>query len=311
MPIRIPEALPARAVLEQENIFVMNEERAEHQDIRPLRIAILNLMPKKLETEAQLLRLLGNTSLQVDVELLQTATHTGTHVSREHLLKFYKTFGDVQEQRFDGLIITGAPIEHLAFEDVDYWEELCAIMEWSKTHVFSTLHICWGAQAGLYYHYGVRKEPLPEKLFGIFRHQVESPAHQLMRGFDEFYYAPHSRHTASIEQEILACGALRVLSRSPEAGANIIAAENGRQFFVTSHSEYDRGTLREEYLRDQSRGLPIAPPKNYFPGDDPTARPPFIWRGHAHLLFSNWLNYFVYQQTPYELNRPEPFSDLY
>lgn len=302
MPIRIPEELPARTVLERENIFVMTEERAEHQDIRPLRIAILNLMPKKLETEAQLLRLLGNTPLQVDVELLQTASHTAAHVSPEHLLKFYKTFPEIREQHFDGLIITGAPVEHLAFEEVDYWQELCAIMEWSKSHVYSTLHICWGAQAGLYYHYGIRKAPLPEKMFGIFRHTVISPSHRLMRGFDEEYVAPHSRHTASLESDLRACRVLEVLSRSEEAGANIIASKDGRQIFVTSHSEYDRETLREEYLRDREKGLPIALPQNYFPGNDPERKPPFLWRGHAHLLFSNWLNYFVYQQTPYDLS---------
>lgn len=302
MPIRIPEALPARTVLEGENIFVMSEDRAEHQDIRPLRIAILNLMPKKVETETQLLRLLGNTPLQVDIELLQTATHTGTHVSAEHLLKFYKTFDDVKSRRFDGLVITGAPIEHLAFEQVDYWDELCAVMEWSRTNVFSTLHICWGAQAGLYHHYGIGKAPLPAKMFGIFRHQVIRPSHMLMRGFDEIYYAPHSRHTASIDSEIRACGRVEVLSQSPEAGINIIASADGRQFFITSHSEYDRDTLKNEYLRDVDKGLSIAVPKHYFPGDDPAQTPPFIWRGHAHLLFSNWLNYFVYQQTPYELD---------
>ncbi len=302
MPIRIPEALPARAVLESENIFIMTEERAAHQDIRPLKIAILNLMPKKLETETQLLRLLGNTPLQVDIELLQTATHKGSHVSQEHLLKFYKTFDDIQNEKFDGLVITGAPVEHLAFEEVDYWEELCRIMEWSKKNVCSTLHICWGAQAGLYYHYGIGKTPLPEKMFGIFEHQVVRPNHKLMRGFDEIYYAPHSRHTRSVEADISACPDLEVLSQSPEAGFNIIASRNNRQFFITSHSEYDRDTLNSEYRRDVDKGLPISVPKHYFPDDDPSKTPPFIWRGHAHLLFNNWLNYFVYQQTPYELN---------
>lgn len=299
MPIRIPEELPARAVLEGENIFVMSEERAEHQDIRPLRIAILNLMPKKLETETQLLRLLGNTPLQVDIELLQTATHTGTHVNADHLLKFYKTFADIQDQTFDGLVITGAPIEHLAFEEVDYWDELCKIMEWSRTHVCSTMHICWGAQAGLYYHYGIGKAPLPQKMFGIFRHQVVAPNHKLMRGFDEIYYAPHSRHTASIDALCRSCPELHILSQSEEAGINIIASSDGRQFFITSHSEYDRDTLKTEYLRDVNKGLPITVPKHYFPEDCPENTPPFIWRGHAHLLFSNWLNYFVYQRTPY------------
>lgn len=301
MPINIPESLPARTVLENENIFVMTEERAAHQDIRPLRIAILNLMPKKLETEAQLLRLLGNTPLQVDIELLQTASHTSTHVSAEHLLKFYKTFDDVKHQKFDGLVITGAPVEQLAFEEVDYWEELCAIMEWSKTHVYSTLHICWGAQAGLYYHYGIGKSPLPEKMFGVFQHQVLLPSHKLMRGFDEVYYAPHSRHTRSDEDMIRACRDLYVLSESPEAGFNVIASRGGRQFFITSHSEYDRDTLKTEYLRDINKGLPIAVPQHYFPDDDPEQTPPFIWRGHAHLLFSNWLNYFVYQETYFDL----------
>ena len=301
MPINIPEDLPARAILEQENIFVMNEERAAHQDIRPLKIAILNLMPKKLETETQLLRLLSNTPIQVDIELLQTASHTSTHVSAEHLLKFYKTFSDVQDPKFDGLVITGAPVEQLAFEEVDYWPELCAIMEWSKTHVYSTMHICWGAQAGLYYHYGIGKIPLPEKTFGIFEHRVVEPNHKLMRGFDEIYYAPHSRHTRSDEDAIRSCGELSVLSESPEAGINIIASRGGRQFFITSHSEYDRDTLKAEYLRDAGKGLAIRMPRHYFPEDDPTQPPPFIWRGHAHLLFSNWLNYYVYQETYYDL----------
>ena len=301
MPIKIPQTLPAKAVLENENIFVMSEERASHQDIRPLRIAILNLMPKKIETETQLLRLLGNTPLQVDIELLQTATHTGKHVSAEHLLKFYKTFDDVKNEKFDGLVITGAPVEHLDFEAVDYWEELCRVMEWSRTNVFSTMHICWGAQAGLYYHYGIGKAPLPAKMFGIFEHRVIRPNHMLLRGFDELYQAPHSRHTMSDDAAIRACGALSVLSESDEAGANIIASQDGKQFFVTSHSEYDRDTLKAEYLRDVDKGLPIAPPRHYFPGDDPRREPAFLWRGHAHLLFANWLNYFVYQQTPYDL----------
>lgn len=301
MPIKISSTLPARAVLERENIFVMTEDRAVHQDIRPLRIAILNLMPKKIETETQLLRLLGNTPLQVDVELLQTASHTASHVSAEHLVKFYRTFEDVRDEKFDGLIITGAPVEHLAFEEVDYWEELCRIMEWSKRHVFSVLHICWGAQAGLYYHYGIGKTPLPRKMFGIFEHRVIRPNHRLMRGFDELYYAPHSRHTMSDESAIRSCGALEVLSESDQAGANIIASRDGRQFFVTSHSEYDRDTLKAEYERDVAKGLPIDVPQNYFPGNDPTRQPPFLWRGHAHLLFANWLNYFVYQETPFDL----------
>lgn len=301
MPINIPEDLPARGILEKENIFVMSEERAAHQDIRPLKIAILNLMPQKIETETQLLRLLGNTPLQVGIELLQTASYTSKNTSSEHLLKFYKTFADVKDQCFDGLIITGAPVEQMNFEDVDYWNELVKIMEWSKTNVSSTLHICWGAQAGLYYHYGIGKHPLSSKMFGIFEHKVERPNHKLLRGFDERYYAPHSRHTCSNEDEILSCNQLCVLSVSPDAGINIVASKDSRRFFVTSHSEYDRDTLAAEYFRDINKGLPISVPINYFPNDDPTLPPDFIWRGHAHLLFLNWLNYFVYQKTPFEL----------
>lgn len=301
MPIKIMESLPARTTLENENIFVMTEDRAEHQDIRPLKIVILNLMPKKIETETQLLRLLSNTPLQVEIELLQTATHVAKNTSQEHLLKFYKTFDEISHLKFDGLIITGAPVEQLPFEEVDYWNELTRIMEWSKKNVCSTFHICWGAQAGLYYHFGIDKKPLPEKMFGIFPHEVIAPKHKLMRGFDEIYYAPHSRHTASIEEEIANHSELEILSYSKEAGANIIATKNGKQFFITSHSEYDRDTLANEYFRDVNKDLPIAVPKNYFPNDDPTRSPAFIWRAHAHLLFSNWLNYFVYQETPYDL----------
>ncbi|WMJ23990.1 homoserine O-succinyltransferase [Paludicola sp. MB14-C6] len=301
MPIRIMETLPAKTTLESENIFVMTEDRAEHQDIRPLRIAILNLMPKKIETETQLLRLLGNTPLQVEIELLQTATYTAKNTSPEHLLKFYKTFDEIAHLKFDGLVITGAPVEQLDFEEVDYWDELTRIMEWSKKNVCSTMHICWGAQAGLYYHYGIQKKPLPEKMFGVFSHEVITPTHKLMRGFDETYYAPHSRHTASIEKEIANHPELEVLSHSNEAGTNIIAAKNGKQFFITSHSEYDRDTLANEYFRDIDKGLPIAVPKNYFPNDDAAFPPAFKWRAHAHLLFSNWLNYFVYQETPFDL----------
>lgn len=301
MPINIQETLPAKAVLENENIFVMTQKRAACQDIRPLKIAILNLMPKKIETETQLLRLLGNTALQVDIELLQTASHTAKNTSPQHLVKFYKTFNDVKEEYFDGLVITGAPIEHLKFEEVDYWDELVKIMEWSKKHVYSTMHICWGAQAGLYHHYGIDKSPLPQKMFGIFKHHVIEPNHKLMRGFDEIYYAPHSRHTASIDTEILKCDKLEVLSLSKEAGINIIASKDSRQFFVTSHSEYDRDTLATEYFRDINKGLKIKVPQNYFPDDNSKNTPPFIWRGHAHLLFTNWLNYYVYQNTPYEL----------
>ncbi len=303
MPIKIPETLPASSILENENIFVMNEERAEHQDIRPLKIAILNLMPKKIETETQLLRLLSNSPLQVEVELLQTATHTAKNTSAEHLLMFYKTFDEIKHMKFDGMVITGAPVEQMPFEDVDYWQELVKIMDWTKTNVCSTFHICWGAQAGLYYHYGIGKKPLDSKMFGVFEHEVIAPTHKLVRGFDEYYYAPHSRHTASIDDEIRACDKLEVLSCSKQAGINIIASKDNRQFFVTSHSEYDRNTLAEEYFRDVNKGLQIDVPLNYFPNDNAELPPSFIWRGHAHLLFSNWLNYFVYQQTPFDLEQ--------
>lgn len=303
MPINIPKNLPAQAVFQAENIFTMTQERAASQDIRPLKIAILNLMPKKIETETQLLRLLGNTPLQVNIELLQTASYQSKNTSAEHLLKFYKTFDDIKGQFFDGLVITGAPVEQMPFEAVDYWDELKQIMEWSKTHVFSTLHICWGAQAGLYFHYGIDKLPLGSKMFGIFKHNVISPNHKLVRGFDEIYYAPHSRHTASIDKQILSCDKLEVLSRSDEAGINIIASRDDRQLFITSHSEYDRDTLATEYFRDINKGLKIDVPKNYFPSDNPKEKPNFIWRGHAHLLFSNWLNYYVYQATPFDFDK--------
>lgn len=301
MPIKIPDSLPAKSILENENIFTMGEERAEHQDIRPLKIAILNLMPKKIETETQLLRLLSNSPLQVEVDLLQTATHTPKNTSPTHLLKFYKTFDEISDKKYDGLVITGAPIEHLDFEKVDYWDELVAIMNWSKTNVCSTMHICWGAQAGLYHHYNIQKEPLEQKMFGIFKHKVLNSKHKLVCGFDETYYAPHSRHTKSIDGEILANSELEVLSESDEAGINIIAEKNGRQFFITSHSEYDRDTLAGEYFRDIDKGMQIQMPTSYFPENNPKNTPEFIWRGHAHLLFNNWLNYFVYQQTPFDL----------
>lgn len=305
MPINIPDSLPAARVLEEENIFLMNEDRAAHQDIRPLRIAILNLMPKKIDTETQLLRLLSNTPIQVDVELLQTATHASKNTPPEHLLKFYKTFDDVKAQFFDGLIITGAPVEQKPFEAVDYWPELCAMMRWSRTHVFSTYHICWGAQAGLYYHYGIQKYPLDGKMFGIFRHRNLAPNHMLMRGFDECFLAPHSRHTGLREADILADSRLELLSASEDAGPYIIASRDNRHIFVTGHSEYDRDTLAAEYRRDISLGRSIAPPVNYFPNDDPAAAPPYVWRSHAHLLYSNWLNYFVYQITPFDLSSLE------
>lgn len=304
MPINIPTDLPATATLEQENIFVMSSELAVHQDIRPLKIAILNLMPKKIETETQLLRLLGNTPLQVDIELLQTATYTSKNTAAQHLLKFYKTFDDVKDQRFDGMIITGAPVEQMEFEDVNYWNELCDIMEWTKTNVYSTFHICWGAQAALHYHYGINKHALDSKVFGIFEHDVLNQNHKLMRGFDDSYLCPHSRHTTILEDDIKSHTDLEILSFSKVAGVNIIASkgDSGRQFFATGHCEYDRETLANEYFRDLNAGLPITPPVNYFPDDDNTKTPPFLWRGHANLLFTNWLNYFVYQQTPFNLD---------
>ncbi|MDF2567831.1 MAG: Homoserine O-succinyltransferase [Oscillospiraceae bacterium] len=303
MPIKIPDTLPAKITLEGENIFVMDEARAVAQDIRPLKIVLLNLMPKKIETETQLLRLLSNSSLQVDIELLQTASYQPKNTSHEHLLKFYKTFDEIKHLKFDGMIITGAPIEQMQFEQVDYWNELCRILEWTKTNVFSTLHICWGAQAGLYYHYGIPKIPLSEKMFGIFPHKVLNPSHKLVRGFDELFYVPHSRHTSIEENDIINCNELEVLTASDIAGIHIVASKNHRQFFVTGHSEYDRETLSNEYFRDKNKGMDIKIPYNYFPDDDPSKEPPFVWRSHANLLFSNWLNYFVYQQTPYDLEK--------
>lgn len=299
MPINIPKKLPAREMLESENIFVMDKDKAKKQDIRPLNIAILNLMPKKIETETQLLRVLSNSPLQVNLTLLQTASYTSKNTPSQHLKEFYKTYEDVKNQYFDGLIITGAPVEEMEFEKVEYWEELEEIMEWSDNHAFSTFHICWGAQAGLYYHYGIKKENLSSKVFGIFEHKVTAPKHKLVRGFDEYYVAPHSRHTRMSEEDILNCEYLEVLSKSEEAGINIVASKDRRQFFVTSHSEYDRDTLKNEYDRDVKKGLKIEVPVGYYPDNDPTKEPRFNWRGHAHLLFMNWLNYFVYQATPY------------
>ena len=301
MPIRIQADLPAIEVLESENIFVMTHERANVQDIRPLKIAILNLMPTKIETETQLLRLLGNSPLQVDVELLHTATHISKNTSSYHLNTFYKTFSDVKEEKFDGLIITGAPVEQLPFEEVDYWDEMCQIMEWSKDHVYSVLHICWGAQAGLYYHYGIPKRQLPEKLFGVFRHTVEDPNFILFRGFDDEFWVPHSRHTTVLREDIEAVPALKILSSSPEAGIYAVKTDQGRQIFLMGHAEYDRDTLRNEYMRDLTAGAAIQIPQNYFPGDDPGRKPVVTWRSCAHLLYSNWLNYFVYQTSPYNI----------
>ena len=302
MPIKIPDNLPAVKTLESENIFVMTEKRAITQDIRPLRILVLNLMPKKIETETQFARLLGNSPLQVDMELIHTKSHQSKNVAEDHLLAFYKTFDDVKEQTFDGMIITGAPVEHMPFEEVEYWAELCEIMEWSKTHVHSTFHVCWGAQAGLYYHYGIQKHGVPEKMFGVFPHRVEYKNSMLFRGFDDVFMVPQSRHTTVLREDIEKVSDLKILSSSEETGVYAVASKNARQFFITGHSEYDAETLKNEYLRDLSQGKPIKMPVNYFPNDDASQPPLMSWRGHAHLLFSNWLNYFVYQSTPYDIN---------
>ncbi|MBQ7336910.1 MAG: homoserine O-succinyltransferase [Clostridia bacterium] len=301
MPIKIPNDLPAVKTLQDENIFVMTEMRATSQDIRPLRILILNLMPKKIETETQLSRLLGNTPLQVDLTLIRTSTHQSKNTPEEHLLAFYKTFEDVKEQFFDGMIITGAPVEHLPFEEVEYWEELCAIMEWTKTHVHSTFHICWGAQAALYYHFGVQKIPLPEKMFGIFPHTVEYKRSILFRGFDDVFNVPHSRHTSVRREDIEKHPELHILASSETAGIYAVSTKKGKQIFITGHSEYDALTLQSEYLRDVSQGKPIRVPENYYPCDDPSKEPMVTWRSHANLLYSNWLNYFVYQTTPFHV----------
>ncbi|WP_290913441.1 homoserine O-succinyltransferase [Eubacterium sp.] len=302
MPIRIDNELPAKQRLEIENIFVMSNMRADTQDIRPLKILILNLMPTKLETETQLLRLLSNSPLQVDVEFLQVATHEAKNVSKSHMDKFYETYDDVKNKKYDGMIITGAPIEQMEFEEVDYWDELCKIMEWSKTNVYSTFHICWGAQAGLYYHYGIKKYPTKKKIFGIFPHQCLDETHPLMRGLDDIYYAPHSRHTEIKTQDIAQVKDLQILSYSELAGIHIVADMECRKFFVTGHSEYDRDTLAREYFRDKEKGLDIDIPYNYFPNDDVNATPQMEWKSTANILFNNWLNYFVYQKTPYDLN---------
>ena len=302
MPIKIPNSLPATGVLESENIFVITESRAISQDIRPLHILILNLMPTKVATETQLARVLGNTPLQVELEFLQVSTHESRNVSPLHMLAFYKTFDMIRDSKYDGMIITGAPVEHLPFEEVDYWDELCEIMEWSKTHVHSTFHICWGAQAALYYHYGIPKIPLQRKLFGVFPHRVERRSSILFRGFDDVFMAPHSRHTTIAREAVEAVPQLKILASSHEAGLYAMATDQGRQVFITGHSEYDADTLEKEYLRDKNAGLPIDVPKNYYPGDDDTQPPRVSWRAHANLLYSNWLNYFVYQNTPYDLN---------
>ena len=301
MPIRIPNDLPAAGTLQKENIFVMPANRAVRQDIRPLEIVVLNLMPTKIVTETQLSRLLGNTPLQVNLELMHTTSHISKNVAQEHLLTFYKSFDELKHRKFDGMVITGAPVEHLDFEDVDYWPELCEIMEWSKTNVHSTFHICWGAQAGLYYRYGIPKYELPEKLFGVFRHKADYKRAILLRGFDDTFWAPHSRHTTILREDIEKVPELKLLASSEEAGVYALMNDQGRQIFVTGHSEYDADTLQKEYLRDKNLGLPIHVPENYFPNDDDTQDPIVRWRSHANLLFSNWLNYFVYQTTPYDI----------
>ena len=293
--------MPARQILESENVFVMSETRAMQQDIRPLKILILNLMPTKITTETQLLRCLSNSPIQVDVEFLHTKTHSSKNTPNEHLSTFYKDFDEVRAKRYDGMIITGAPVEHMQFEEVDYWDELTQIMDWTKTNVTNTFHICWGAQAGLYYHYGINKHPLSQKMFGIYRHEVLNAQEPLMRGFDDFFYAPHSRHTAVRSEDICSNDGLKLLAESSEAGAYIIISADRRQIFVTGHSEYDRDTLKGEYVRDLGRGLEIQQPVNYFPNGDAAATPSVMWRAHAHLLYTNWLNYYVYQATPYEL----------
>ena len=302
MPIKIPNDLPAVKTLAEENIFVMTETRAITQDIRPLKILLLNLMPTKIATETQFSRLLGNSPLQVELELIHTMSHKAKNVSEEHLIAFYKTFDEVKDNYYDGLIITGAPVEHLEFEEVEYWDELVRIMEWSKTHAHSTLHICWGAQAGLYYHYGIKKRGLDAKLFGVFPHTVDYKKSILFRGFDEVFMVPQSRHTTVDREDIEKVDALEILASSEECGVYAVRSKKDRQIFITGHSEYDPETLKAEYVRDVGLGKPIAIPKNYFPNDDPSKSPLVTWRAHANLLFSNWLNYFVYQTTPYDVN---------
>ena len=303
MPIRIPDALPATAELESENIFVMTEFRALHQDIRPLRVLILNLMPTKIATETQIMRKLSNTPLQVEVELLRTRTHEATHVSKNHLETFYRTFDDVRDEHYDGLIITGAPVEQMPFEEVDYWPELCDIMAWSTTHVHSTLHICWGAQAGLYYHYGIQKHDLPAKASGVFEHVLVKPSSPLVRGLDDRFFAVHSRNTEGRRSDVEAVPELEVIAESPQVGLYIVKSTDSRRFFVFGHPEYDRDTLKLEYERDVAAGLNPQVPENYFPDDDPTRPPLNRWRSQAQLLYTNWLNYYVYQTTPYDIER--------
>jgi len=302
MPIKIKDGLPAVKQLEQENIFVMTETRAITQDIRPLKILVLNLMPLKIDTETQLARMLGNTPLQVEMEFIRTKSYESKNTSKEHLLAFYKTFDDVKDQKFDGMIITGAPVELLEFEEVEYWEEICEIMEWTKHNVTSTFHICWGAQAGLYYHYGVKKYRLPKKLSGIYKHKADYKNSILLRGFDDEFLVPHSRNTTVLREEIENNPKLKILASSEEAGIYIVSGMNGRQFFITGHSEYDADTLKKEYIRDMNAGINPDIPENYFPDDDATKEPLATWKAHANLLYTNWLNYFVYQTTPYNVN---------
>lgn len=305
MPIKVPNGLPAVKTLKDENIFVMTHKRAAKQDIRPLKILLLNLMPKKIETETQFARLLGNTPLQVEMEMMYTTSHKSKNTSEDHLLAFYKTFDEIKDNKYDGMIITGAPVENMEFEEVEYWDELCKIMEWSKSHVTSTFHICWGAQAGLYYHYGIPKHPLPKKCFGVYPHKVDYKRSILFRGFDDTFMAPQSRHTTVYAEEIKKVKGLKILASSKETGVYAVSTSKGKQIFVTGHSEYDKDTLKNEYLRDKEKGLEIDIPKNYFPNDDPSKEPIVSWRAHANLLFSNWLNYFVYQTTPYDIETIE------
>lgn len=302
MPIKVQDNLPAVDILNKENIFIMPENRAFHQDIRPLNILLLNLMPNKIATETQILRLLGNTPLQVDVSLMHPKTHVSKNTPEEHLIRFYVTFDDIKSQKFDGMIITGAPVEQIEFEEVDYWGELMEIMKWTKHNVHSTLHICWGAQAGLYYHYGIQKYPLQSKLFGVFQHTADKNYVRLLRGFDDVFYVPHSRHTEVRVEDIEKVSELDILSESKEAGLYLTATKDGRQIFITGHSEYDPLTLKQEYDRDICKGFDIEVPKHYFPEDDPSKYPIVRWRGHSNLLFSNWLNYYVYQETPFDVN---------
>lgn len=303
MPIKIPDSLPANKILNSENIFVMTEKRAITQDIRPLKIALVNLMPTKITTETQLLRLLGNSPLQVEFDFINTATHNSKNTPAAHLSSFYKDFEMIKDQKYDGMIITGAPVEKMDFEDVDYWDELKRIMEWSNTNVTSTLHICWAAQAGLYYHFGIPKIALDKKLFGVFEHKVMRKKAMLVRGFDEVFYAPHSRYTTVLESDIRRSNDLQIMAASDEAGIYIVTSKDKKKIFVTGHSEYDKFTLHEEYMRDLEKGMNIDVPKNYYPNNNPKNTPVMRWRSHANLLFTNWLNYYVYQTTPYDITK--------